>query len=266
MVQLRQFLATLDEVRKLIWEKKIDFIAASITYYAFFSMVPLLLLGFIVLSVYTGETVAREMILGISVLLPSVAERIITDVLQQNIVHAEATVVGLVVLLWASLQLFRAFDIAFSQIYGTPIGEHPRDEIRDAMTSLFTLSVAVVITAGAGAILSAFPHIELVGAIWITAQFVGLTIIFLPLYHVFTDVPFNWRQLLPGAMLAAAGWTALQGLFQFYTAYVGGSIYDGFGGLLLLILWMYIGNILLLIGAIVNLVHAEHEGFVLPDH
>lgn len=248
---------TVHKILFLARQKKIDFVAGGITYYEFLSLAPLIILVFLVLSTIGGEEMATSITLTIGDFIPSIGNDIVRSILTEDL--GRSSVIGFFVLLWASLQLFRSFNIAFEQIYNTPHATTLLEEVEDAFTALVTISIAVTLTVAAGIAVTAFPRIQLVGAIWILAQFTGLTIIFIPFYHVFTENNYSVKQLLPGALIAAAGWTLLQTFFSLYTHVVGGSIFSVFGGILLLVVWMYIGNILILLGAVVNLVHNRHN-------
>lgn len=253
-MDVKQTVCALAEVFR---EKNIDFIAASITYYAFFSLVPLLLLSFIILSVYGGEALATQILLVVGDLLTPTGEEIIRDVLVQGTGQRSATIFSLALFFWSGLHLFRGFDIAFTTLYDTDHDESLTEELLDALSALTIMSIAILITLTAGAVVTAFSGIKLVGIIWTIAQFLGLSLIFVPLYHVFSDIDFHWKELVPGAVLAAAGWTILQHLFRVYTAHTTSSVYSVFGGIFLLFLWLYFGNILLLLGAELNLLYRE---------
>ncbi len=251
--KLARDLHTVWKMIRLARKKRVDFIAGGITYYEFFAIVPLLLLTFIFLSTVGGEDLAVGILLSIGAFLPPAGEELIREILQQD--AGRTSIIGLLILLWASLQLFRSFNIAFDQIYETEHAETLMEEIEDAIVALATVSIAILITVAAAAFIHTFPGAQTTGLLWTTVQITGLTLVFIPLYHVFTEKQYSLRQLLPGALVAGAGWTFLQSMFHLYTQMVGGSLYEVFGGILLLVLWMYIGNILILFGGVVNLVH-----------
>jgi len=84
---------------------------------------------------------------------------------------------------------------------------------------------------------------------------VALTLAFLPMYYVFPDVSLSVREVLPGTVLAAVGWTALQAGFQLYVEFSAtNQLYGTIGGIILLLTWLYLGAALVLIGGAVNVV------------
>ncbi len=246
---------TVWQMIQLARQKRVDFIAGGITYYEFFAIVPLLLLSFIVLSLAGGERLATQIILAAGSFLPPVGQDLVREVLNQDV--GRTSLIGLLILVWASIQLFRSFNIAFDQIYETEHAETLIEEIEDAIVALATLSIAVLFTVSAAAFVHTFPGTQLTGLLWTMTQITALTAVFIPLYHVFTEKHYPLKQLLPGALVAATGWVFLQSLFHLYTTTVGGSVYEVFGGIFLLVLWLYIGNTVILFGAVVNLVHNQ---------
>lgn len=248
-----QKLRTLWTMIGLARRKRIDFVAGGITYYEFFAVVPLLLLSFVLLSTVGGEQLASTLIISAGAFLPPIGQELIHEVLEQD--AGRTSLIGLLILAWASLQLFRSFNVAFDQIYETDHAVSLIEELEDAIVALATISIAILFAVAAAAFIHTFPGAQLTGLLWTMAQVAGLTAVFIPFYHVFTDKAYAIRDLLPGALVAAAGWAFLQSMFQLYTHLIGGSLYEVFGGVLLLVFWMYLGNIIILFGAVVNLVH-----------
>jgi len=83
--------------------------------------------------------------------------------------------------------------------------------------------------------------------------------VFLPLYFLLPDAAVTVREVLPGAVFAALGWTVLEAAFHLYATYVSGaSVYGLLGGVLLALSWLYLGALLLLLGAAVNAVRSGH--------
>ena len=94
---------------------------------------------------------------------------------------------------------------------------------------------------------------------------VGLTAAFLPLYYLLPGEDASVREALPGAVLAAVGWTLLQTGFRAYAAdAVGYETYGVLGGTLLLVTFLYVGALLLLVGVVLNAVLAGRGHTALP--
>jgi len=94
---------------------------------------------------------------------------------------------------------------------------------------------------------------------------VGLTAAFLPLYYLLPGEDVSVREALPGAVLAAVGWTLLQTGFRVYAAGAAGyETYGVLGGTLLLVTFLYVGALLLLVGVVLNAVLAGRGHTALP--
>lgn len=85
-------------------------------------------------------------------------------------------------------------------------------------------------------------------------------IVFLPLYYVMPPVDVSAREALPGTAVAAVGWLVLQFGFQIYVANAGNyQAYGLLGAVLLFQTWLYFASILVLMGAVVNVVLAGRD-------
>lgn len=83
------------------------------------------------------------------------------------------------------------------------------------------------------------------------------------IYHVGPLHHTPWRWDLPGAALAAAFWLASSVGFGFYvqvSSSGGNAIYGVVGGVLLLLLWVYVLSLGLILGAELNQVLADRHG------
>jgi membrane protein len=87
---------------------------------------------------------------------------------------------------------------------------------------------------------------------------VGLVVAFTPMYYRFPDTELGWRDVLPGTVVAALGWAALQGLFQVYLLFKSGGSEGFFGGVVVVVTWLYFSGLVLLVGAVLNAVVSGH--------
>jgi hypothetical protein len=85
----------------------------------------------------------------------------------------------------------------------------------------------------------------------------GLTVTFLPLYYLLPGVTVSVGEALPGALLAAVGWTLLQSGFRLYAGVVSATqVYGVLGAVLLIVTFLYFGGVILLLGVVFNAVLA----------
>ena len=88
------------------------FMTAAIAYYAFVSLVPLLLVTVAV----AGPDFAAAVLAVVGGVVSPDAVTLLSDSLTDDAGRGGATVAGLAVLLWSALRVFRGLDVAFAQI------------------------------------------------------------------------------------------------------------------------------------------------------
>ncbi len=237
-------------------DQQLTFLAAAIAYYAFVSVIPLLLVVLAVASTVAGEEIASEVLSVIGTFLTPEAATLIEGALVSGTGRSGATVVGLTVLLWSGLRVFRGLDIAFSRVYGVEAPPSLVEQIRDALLVLGAIGVglAATIVLGTALPLSDIPLAGLLGPLGLV---VVLAIVFYPLYYVFPDTAVSVREAVPGAVVAGGGWTLLSVFFSVYAARAASfQLYGIIGAVLIVLTWFYIGGLLVLLGAALNAVLA----------
>ena len=238
----------LDAVRT----QQVSFLSASIAYYMFVSLLPLLLLGLAVATFLGGDAFADQVVAAVGTALTPQAATLLSGALRNASGRGGATVVSLAVMVWGSLKVFRGVDTAFSRIYDTHEAEGFLGSLVDAAAALGGIALALVGFAVVGSL----------GAVFgVTIAFGGLVLVpilvvaFLPLYYLFPDTPLTVREVLPGTLFAAVGWTVLATVFSLYASVAGNfQLYGVIGGVLLLVTWFYFAGQLLLLGAVLNAV------------
>nr|WP_193570149.1 YhjD/YihY/BrkB family envelope integrity protein [Halorussus sp. JP-T4] len=242
-------------------EQEITFLAASTAYYSFVSLIPLLLLAFVVVSFVAGEQFATQVVDRASGLLTATGQQQLRQFITNPTGSGGTTVIGLVVLVWSAIKVFRGFDEAFSAIYATDAKTGIADQVKDALLVLAAIGVGVIVVVLAGAATALFPEFPFVGVIATIIQLAALVPVFLPVYVVFPDADVSIREALPGAVLATVGWTVLQILFRIYAGVSSTSPSQFLGTALLLVTWLYFASILVLLGGVVNIVLAERGSY-----
>lgn len=242
-----------------ISEKNVTFMAASIAYQAFISLIPLLVLVFFLVAFVGGEGLAQQVSSATEGFLPESGQVVLEEGIEGDTGSAGTSIIGLVVLLWGSLKIFRGLDTAFSEIYATTDENSIVSQVADGAVVFGTIGVALVAAGATSVVFAFFPDSLVVGLLNPLLLVVGLTIAFLPMYYLFPDVDVSVREVLPGVVVAAVGWAALQALFQVYVALSSSSDSAGpIGAILLLLTWLYFGGLILLVGAVVNATHSGH--------
>jgi YihY family inner membrane protein len=257
-VSARSRLALVRTVVREVQTRDATLLAASIAYYAFVSLLPLLVLTTVVATVL-GGTGLRTAVLGLAgrYLLP-VGQGLVGEALANTTGRGGVTAVGSLLLLWSSLKLFRGIDTAFARIYGTAA--------RDFLGSL-RIGATVLAAVGVGS----FGGIVLVGAVAFLrtpvallaplAFFGVLVAALFPVYYLTPTADLAPREALPGTLFCAGGWTIFGTAFALYAAIATTSgrfaLYGALGAILLLVTWFYLAGLVLLVGATINAVRAD---------
>lgn len=253
--RLSQAAAVLQEMVDLATRKEIPFLAASIAYYAFAALIPLLLFTFIVISTIGGDDLALQIIVVTQGFLTPTSQELIRDTIMKTEGRTGLIVGASLVFVWSVFRLLRGLDIAISMVYETEM--HP--PVLTQITTAAMLFLALMI-AGSGlvsiSILSALlPGIPLIGLVSAGAVLVALVLVFWPIYYLVPAVDHSIVDALPGAIVAACSWAILNILFGIYAAYASQyELYGVLGGVLLLFTWFYISGVIIVFGAVINAV------------
>lgn len=236
----------------VVREEQLSFLAAAVAYYAFVSLFPLTLLAIAIASAVAGEQFATQVVSLLQEFLTPEAARLLEGALASERGRSGATVIGLATLVWSSLRLFRGLDVAFARVYGVESPVAFLTQVRNALLVLAGMSVAIGTTALLTSVLplARAPLPRLGAPLFLL---VVLTVSFLPLYYVFARRTVTLRGVLPGAMLAAGGWTLLSTGFGIYADRAASfQVYGVVGAVLLVLAWFYVGGLVVLFGAALN--------------
>ena len=241
---------------------RITFIAASLAYYAFISLIPLLLLAIVVATAVGGEAFRTAVVEEATTQLGAAAGEQIGTIITDQGGQAGASVIAVLALVWSGLKLFRGLDVAFSIAYRAPLPDGILQQLRDGLITLVAVGGGVAFTVVVGALL-AIPEFDLViggvsllGTLGTVLLLTGLTLTFLPLYYILPSTDVTLREALPGAAFAAIGWTVLQTAFRVYASIAGSDAYGAVGAVILLVTFLYFGALVLLTGVVLNAVLA----------
>ncbi|WP_436912278.1 YihY/virulence factor BrkB family protein [Halosimplex marinum] len=243
--------------------RDVPFMAGSIAYAAFVSLVPLLLLALVAASVLGGEPLQQSVLAMTEQYLTPSARDLVSQSLDQAESRVQFSIIGGAALLWATLKVFRSLDTAFSELYSVETDVSIVEQVSDGLLVLGGMGVAFLAMVAVGAVVAYAPTfstgvetaLPLVQILGFAGLILGLIVAFLPMYYVFPNVEMTLTRALPGATVAAVGWTLLQALFQVYVSMSSTSeLYGVLGGIILLITWLYFGSVVILLGGATNVV------------
>jgi membrane protein len=249
-------------VAKKFADDRAGYLAALIAYYGFFSLFPLLLVLVTILGFILGDDSALASRIEDSVLrqLPVIGDQIRVRSLEGS---ALALAVGVVGALWAGTGVVAAFQNALDEVWAVPIKSR-RGVAAGRARALLMLgvlgaaSMAATLLAGLGTSQGSLSVPFKVAGI-VSSLLVNL-IVFLLAFRVLTVAKVSWRDVLPGAVIAAVAWAALQAIGTYYVNHQlrqASEVYGLFAVVIGLLTWLYLGAQVTLYAAEVNVVLAR---------
>src|SRR4051812_6924406 len=242
--------------------------AAALTYYALLALFPALLVLVALLGVVGQENTINTFIQSLrDAGLGSAADNIqgpLNDVVRQKGGAGALLGVGLLAAVWSSSGYLGAFMRASNAIYEVEEGR-PFWKLRPlqvALTFLGIVALAFVLIAlvVSGPLAEAVGNAIGLGDAAVTAYSIAkwplligvVMMLFAALYYAAPNVKqprFRW--VSPGGVLAVLIWIAASVLFGFYVSNFGSynKTYGTLGGVISFLVWMWITNIAILLGA-----------------
>ena len=250
-------------VRQKFAEDQGGYLAASVTYYAFFSIFPLLL----VLVTLLGYALQGDPGLQHRVLDSALADfPVIGPQLRDNVHSLRGSVpalaVGIGVAVWAGTGVALAFENALDHIWGVPIRRRANPLLARVRALVWIAAIGGITLVGT--VLGSASAFATYGpAVRVAAVVVSLAInivVFLAAFRVLTSHSPTWRDVLPGALVAAVAWEVLQaagGYIVDRQLRHASSTYGVFAIVIGLLSWIYLAATVTLLSAEINVVRAN---------
>jgi membrane protein len=250
--------------------------AAALTYYGLLSLFPALIALVSIVGLFGDPESTTSTITDIVTSIgPQSAAETFSDPIKTITSNRSgagiALIVGLVVALWSASGYVGAFMRASNIIYETPEGR-PIWKLRP-LQMLVTLVMVLLLAVMALGIVLTGPIVDAVAepigvgdtatTVWDIAKWPALIALFVVLiailYYASPNVKlrgFKW--VTPGSIVALVVWLLASAAFAFYVANFGSynKTYGTLGGLVVVLIWMWITNIAILFGHQLN---AERE-------
>ena len=269
-------------------------LAAALTYYGVLSLFPALIALVSILGLF-GQDAGKTLIENLGSVAPGPAKTIITNAVTSLTSHPSKAgilfIVGILAALWSASGYVAAFMRASNAIYDMPEGRPIWKTLPTRVGTTLVLVVLLVIVALA--VVLTGPVVDQVGklfglgstllTVWSIAKWPVLLLVvsfmFAFLYWAAPNVKqpgFKW--VSPGGLFATVVWVVASLLFAFYVANFSSyeKTYGTLGGVISFLVWLWISNIALLLGAEINAelergrrieageVDADQEPFAVP--
>ena len=263
-------------------------LGAAFSYYATFSIFPLVLLSVTVVGFILGDSAsAREQMLSAIASPGSPARDVLARALTTMQEHSSArgpyAVVAIGTLIFGASGAFVELDAALNRIWCVPERKSKgfwgsiRLYLLDRLSGfsiVVGLGISLLVSLLASAILSfvvAHAQAQLALPVWpsivrtaeVILSIALLAGLFSAAFHLIPRTHPPVRIVVPGAVLTTVLFLMLKEVFAAYLSrFMSYSAYGVAGGVLALAAWIYLSSMLVLIGAQLTRVHAEKMGAV----
>jgi membrane protein len=242
--------------------------AAALSYYFVFALFPTILFLTALLGLLPSANLIDALIEYLGRVLPSDAYSMLTKTLAEVLRGARSSLVsvGALAALWAASNGMGSIMTALATAYDV---SDPRPWWRRRLVALgltvlfamFTLTALVLLVVGPLLAETITARIGVGAAFttawnvlrWPTALVLVLAGVSL-LYYLAPPVRQRWYWVTPGSAVAVIGWLAASAGLRAYVAQFAhyNATYGSIGGVILLLLWLYLTGVMLLVGAEVN--------------
>jgi len=244
--------------------------AAALTYYSVLAIFPALIVLVSLLGLI-GESATQPLIDNLGSVAPGPAKEIMTNALQNLQGDRGAAgvlfVVGLLAALWSASGYVAAFMRASNSIYdieeGRPVWKTLPVRVGLTLVLLFLLAITAIAVVLTGGIAQKVGDLIGLGSsavdAWNIAKWPVLLLVvsfmFALLYWAAPNVKHpGFRWISPGGVLAVVAWLIASGAFALYVSNFGSynKTYGALGGVVVFLVWLWISNIVILLGAEFN--------------
>lgn len=247
--------------------------AAQLAYYFLFALFPALLFLTALMGLFPINTSTSELMRFMQAMLPGEAFSLIQNYLDHVVQGSGGHLISLGILgaLWASSSAVTAITEALDLAYGAQ-ETRPFWKVRlmgialtIGLAGFIILSTALALYGGSIIEWTA----ELFGLGWafaLTWKLLQWPLIILfmlfaiaVIYYTCPNIEQNWRWITPGSVFAVVSWVVVSLGFKLYvTNFWNYNVaYGSIGGVIVLLLWLYLSGLVILIGGELN---AQIEG------
>jgi membrane protein len=260
------------QLAKRVWqeygEDEIGDRAASLSYYFLFALFPSLLFLTALLGMLPIPGLMERLMGYVRETLPGDAASVLEKTLAEIVRGSRGSLVsiGVLIALWSGSNGMGSVIVALNVAYDVQdtrpwVGRRLLAVGLTLGFSLFILGALILMVFGpklGGVVTGAFGLGALFTAVWNVAS-VPLAMLFVLVgialvYYLAPAAQQQWRWVTPGSVVALGLWLAMSYGLRVYVEHFANynATYGSIGGVILLMLWLYLTGIALLLGAEVN--------------
>ncbi|WP_437913940.1 YihY/virulence factor BrkB family protein [Sorangium sp. So ce302] len=261
----------LNDIKQECLKDKIDTVAASLAFFGVLAIFPFLLFAVALAGLVIDPAESAQLMGELYQVAPPAVANILGERLQALTGGQSPALltVGALGAVWAASGGVTALMDALNSAYGV---EDRRSYLkRRGIALLVTIGGAVLLTV-ASAIAVATPALAAhLGpfatlVLWLRMPVSALIVmaVLATLYYLLPDVEQKFKFITPGSVVAVVIWVIASLGFSFYVSRFGSYevSYGALGGVIILLLWMWISSLAVLLGAEINAIieHRSPEG------
>jgi membrane protein len=266
----RSWLGTLKRTAREFKEDNLTDWAAALTYYGILAIFPALL-AFVSIVGLIGSSATEPLLDNIGKLAPGPAKEIFKSAIE-NLEKSQGAagilfIVGLAGALWSASGYVAAFMRASNVIYdvgeGRPIWKTLPTRLLTTIVLVLMLAALAVGVTFTGGLAEEAGNVLGVGStavtVWDIAKWPVIVLIVITMFAVLYWAAPNvkhpkFRWVSPGGIVALVVWVLASAAFAFYVANFGSynKTYGALGGVIVFLVWLWISNIAVLLGAEFN--------------
>ncbi len=248
--------------------------AAALTYYSLLSLFPALLFGVAVLGVFgqAGLVADAADYLKTAGAPPETVDSVtsaLESAQRERGTAVTALLVGLATALYGASGAFGAAGAALNRAWRVEEGRgFVKHKLHNllwtlALVALVLVTLVLVFLGGglAGDVLGLVGLGDTAAAVWRVARWPGAVLsailIYAVVYYAAPNVEIRrWQWITPGAVFGVLAWMAASGAFFLYVANFSSysATYGAFATVVILLVWLWLTNVVMLLGAELNAV------------
>ena len=245
--------------------------SAAFAYYAFLSLFPLVVLFVTIGSFFVSRELAAHRVLNyfenFAPIEPEIKRQVFETIVRVVKARAKLGTAASVVLIWGSLHFFKALIRAANQAWNAPLHNWWRIPLKSLLLLLVmgsTLLVGITVSVLSKVARHALPMKDEITASVFGAglSFASTAILFYGLtlfYKLAPRRPTRFAEVWIAGAAAAVLLRLLEVVFVFYVGNFSqlNAIYGTFGGIIALLLWIYLSGCIVVLGACLSAAQAE---------